>query len=80
MLTIDLNADVGESFGPWTMGQDEALMTSITSANIACGFHAGDPTVMRQTRQHYRAKERPAKTCTRARHSERAMEPMAWEE
>jgi UPF0271 protein len=49
MLTIDLNADVGESFGPWTMGQDEALMTSITSANIACGFHAGDPTVMRQT-------------------------------
>lgn len=49
MLTIDLNADLGESFGPWTMGQDEALMTSITSANIACGFHAGDPTVMRQT-------------------------------
>ncbi len=49
MLTIDLNADLGESFGPWTMGQDEALMTSITSANIACGFHAGDPTVMRRT-------------------------------
>ncbi len=49
MLTIDLNADLGESFGPWTMGQDETLMTSITSANIACGFHAGDPTVMRQT-------------------------------
>ncbi len=49
MLTVDLNSDLGESFGPWTMGHDEALMTSITSANIACGFHAGDPSVMRQT-------------------------------
>jgi UPF0271 protein len=56
MTTIDLNADLGESFGPWKMGQDEALMPSITSANVACGFHAGDPTVMRRTialaRQH----------------------------
>ena len=51
MLTIDLNSDLGESFGPWTMGHDEALMCSITSANIACGFHAGDPTVMRRTIQ-----------------------------
>jgi UPF0271 protein len=49
MTTIDLNSDVGESFGPWKIGHDEALMPSITSANIACGFHAGDPTVMRQT-------------------------------
>jgi UPF0271 protein len=49
MLTIDLNADLGESFGPWTMGHDEALMPNITSANVACGFHAGDPTVMRRT-------------------------------
>ncbi|MDP1570640.1 MAG: 5-oxoprolinase subunit PxpA [Vicinamibacterales bacterium] len=48
-MRIDLNSDLGESFGPWTMGQDEALMPSITSANIACGFHAGDPTVMRRT-------------------------------
>jgi UPF0271 protein len=48
-MQIDLNADLGESFGPWTMGQDEALMTSITSANVACGFHAGDPSVMRAT-------------------------------
>jgi UPF0271 protein len=48
-MTIDLNSDLGESFGPWKMGQDEALMTSITSANVACGFHAGDATVMRQT-------------------------------
>jgi 5-oxoprolinase (ATP-hydrolysing) subunit A len=48
-MPIDLNADLGESFGPWPMGQDEALMASITSANIACGFHAGDPGVMRRT-------------------------------
>ena len=40
---------MGESFGAWTLGNDEALMPFITSANIACGFHAGDPTVMRQT-------------------------------
>jgi UPF0271 protein len=55
-MRIDLNSDLGESFGAWPMGQDEALMASITSANVACGFHAGDPGVMRQTvalaRQH----------------------------
>ena len=48
-MRIDLNSDLGESFGPWPMGQDAALMTTITSANVACGFHAGDPSVMRQT-------------------------------
>ena len=48
-MRIDLNSDLGESFGPWPMGQDAALMDSITSANVACGFHAGDPGVMRQT-------------------------------
>jgi UPF0271 protein len=48
-LQIDLNSDLGESFGPWTMGQDEELMEAITSANVACGFHAGDPTVLRRT-------------------------------
>jgi UPF0271 protein len=48
-VQIDLNSDLGESFGPWQMGHDAALMPSITSANIACGFHAGDPTVMRKT-------------------------------
>src|SRR5262245_47503917 len=48
-MRIDLNSDLGESFGPWPMGQDDALMTSITSANVACGFHAGDPSVMRRT-------------------------------
>jgi UPF0271 protein len=48
-LTIDLNSDVGESFGPYTMGQDEQLFEFITSANIACGYHAGDPTTIRKT-------------------------------
>ncbi len=49
MPSVDLNADMGESFGPWTMGDDESLLKIITSANIACGFHAGDPDVMAQT-------------------------------
>ena len=49
---VDLNSDVGESFGAYTMGQDECLMASITSANIACGYHAGDPSVMRVTVRH----------------------------
>jgi UPF0271 protein len=48
-LRVDLNADVGESFGVYVLGQDPALMPHITSANIACGFHAGDPGVMRAT-------------------------------
>lgn len=46
---IDLNADVGESFGAYTLGDDAAVMRHITSANVACGFHAGDPSVMRRT-------------------------------
>ena len=48
-MRIDLNSDVGESFGPWRMGQDRAVIPAITSANVACGFHAGDPGVMRET-------------------------------
>ena len=48
-MRIDLNSDLGESFGPWPMGQDAALMESISSANVACGFHAGDPGAMRTT-------------------------------
>ena len=47
--TINLNADLGESFGAWKMGEDEALLQVVRSANIACGFHAGDPLVMRHT-------------------------------
>lgn len=54
-MRIDLNSDLGESFGAYTMGADEAVLGSITSANIACGFHAGDPSVMRQTIRMARA-------------------------
>lgn len=43
MARIDLNSDLGESFGPWPMGDDAAMLDIVTSANIACGFHAGDP-------------------------------------
>ena len=49
MPTIDLNCDMGESFGAWKMGNDAALMDHVTSVNIACGFHAGDPTTIRKT-------------------------------
>ncbi|KON67792.1 LamB/YcsF family protein [Peribacillus butanolivorans] len=49
MFKVDLNCDMGESFGLYELGNDEELMQSITSANIACGFHAGDPHVMRKT-------------------------------
>jgi 5-oxoprolinase (ATP-hydrolysing) subunit A len=49
MMTIDLNCDMGESFGAYTIGADEAVMASITSANVACGYHGGDPSVMRRT-------------------------------
>ncbi|HEX7348799.1 MAG TPA: 5-oxoprolinase subunit PxpA [Rhodanobacteraceae bacterium] len=49
MTQLDLNADLGEGFGPWPMGDDAGVMPWITSANIACGFHAGDPTLMRAT-------------------------------
>jgi 5-oxoprolinase (ATP-hydrolysing) subunit A len=45
---IDLNADLGEGFGVWRLGDDEALLGVVTSANVACGFHAGDPTIMRR--------------------------------
>jgi UPF0271 protein len=46
---INLNADLGESFGAWSMGRDSDMLQLVDSANIACGFHAGDPLVMRQT-------------------------------
>ncbi len=49
MKTIDLNADMGESFGAWPKGNDAALLDIVSSANIACGFHAGDPDVMAAT-------------------------------
>jgi 5-oxoprolinase (ATP-hydrolysing) subunit A len=46
--SIDLNADLGEGFGIWRLGDDDALLPLVTSANVACGFHAGDPTTMRR--------------------------------
>ena len=46
---VDLNSDVGESFGRWTLGDDEAVLRQVTSANVAGGFHAGDPTTLRLT-------------------------------
>ncbi|WP_194816605.1 LamB/YcsF family protein [Nocardia sp. XZ_19_385] len=46
---LDLNSDLGEGFGPWAMGDDVAMLDIVTSANIACGFHAGDPSIMRRT-------------------------------
>ncbi len=47
-MRIDLNADLGEGFGVWRLGDDEALLDVVTSANVACGFHAGDPRTMRR--------------------------------
>jgi UPF0271 protein len=47
-LTIDLNSDLGEGFGAWSMGDDEALLGVVSSANVACGFHAGDPDILRK--------------------------------
>ena len=48
-MDIDLNADMGEGFGPYRMGEDEALMQIVSSANVACGYHAGDPVIMDKT-------------------------------
>lgn len=49
MLKVDINCDLGESFGRYKLGEQEEILNYVTSANIACGFHAGDPTVMRET-------------------------------
>ena len=46
--SVDLNSDLGEGFGRWTIGDDDALLGVVSSANVACGFHAGDPTIMRR--------------------------------
>ena len=49
MDVLDLNSDLGESFGRWVLGDDAAMLALVTSANVACGFHAGDPTTLRRT-------------------------------
>src|SRR5215213_1918758 len=48
-MKVDINCDMGEGFGPWRMGDDEAMLSIVTSANIACGWHAGDPDIMVRT-------------------------------
>jgi len=48
-VRLDLNADVAESFGRWRLGDDDALLPLLTSANVACGFHAGDARTIRET-------------------------------
>lgn len=51
MAAIDLNADLGESYGVWTLGDDAAMLDLVTSANVACGFHGGDPSTLRRVCQ-----------------------------
>ena len=48
-MQVDLNSDMGEGFGPWKMGDDAAMLDIVTSANVACGFHGGDPDIMAKT-------------------------------
>ncbi len=55
-MRIDLNADLGEGYGPWPMGNDEALLDLVSSANVACGFHAGDPLIMQRTVERAKAR------------------------
>lgn len=55
-IQIDINSDIGEGFGAWTMGDDEAMLDVATSVNIACGFHAGDPDIMRKIATQARAR------------------------
>lgn len=55
-MRIDLNADLGEGFGPWRMGDDAAMLAIVTTANVACGLHAGDPEIMRATAEAARAR------------------------
>lgn len=49
VFMVDINSDLGEGFGAWSMGDDVALLSTVSSANVACGFHAGDPSIMRRT-------------------------------
>jgi UPF0271 protein len=55
-MNVDLNSDMGEGFGPWKMGDDEAMLAIVTSANVACGWHAGDPNIMFRTAERARAR------------------------
>lgn len=65
-MRMDLNADVGESFGAWELGQDESLIPLVSSVNVACGFHAGDPRTIERTVARGRRPGEPAGTAGRA--------------
>ena len=54
MYHVDLNSDLGESFGAYTIGLDKEVIAQISSANVACGYHAGDPLVMAETARAFR--------------------------
>ena len=54
-MKVDLNSDMGEGFGPWKMGDDDAILDIVTSANVACGWHAGDPNIMFRTAERRRS-------------------------
>ena len=69
---VDLNSDMGESFAAWKMGDDEAMLKIVTSANVACGFHAGDPNVMAKT-----ATEAARQTPRMIQGTERLSRPLA---
>lgn len=56
MTAVDLNSDMGEGFGPWKMGDDETMLSIVSSANVACGWHAGDPIIMHRTAEIAKAK------------------------
>jgi UPF0271 protein len=56
-VSVDLNADLGESYGRWTLGDDEAMLQVVSSANVACGFHAGDPATLLETCRRAVARE-----------------------
>ena len=56
MMTMDLNSDLGESFGAWSMGDDAAMLDIVSSANVACGFHAGDPASILKTLKEAKAR------------------------
>ena len=55
-MRIDLNSDLGEGFGPWKMGDDDSMLDIVTSANVACGFHAGDPEIMHSMAERAKAR------------------------
>ena len=75
MTTIDLNCDLGESFGAWEMGNDAAMIELATSVNIACGYHAGDADIMRKTVETGEGARRQRRRASRLPRSARLRPP-----